>query len=188
MMKKICSILLAIILLAVPMTIGALADGNINPSEQKILDELSKEVQINGHSFIIPKDYVNQASNYFKTIDLTESQALEVLGFIKQGEELLLKQDINTAEDVKKLPVPVKQEILNLSAKAILVTKGSLSYDGRDVTLKNEAGQVVFDNAPIIKQTGAQTDISIFVFAFFGVIAILSVAAIVAKKAALYVK
>ena len=187
-MKKICSILLALVLLIVPMAITASAAGDLNANEQKIITELKKEVKIGDKTFAIPKEYVTEAENYFKTIDISETQADEILGYIAEGEALIVAQNITGTTDLKKLPADVKDEILQLGKDAVAVTGGTLTYDGNHVVIKNAAGQIVFDAAPIVKQTGAEVDFTAIVLATIAVVAILGAAIVVAKKKALFVK
>ena len=187
-MKKICSILLALVLLIVPMAITASAAGDLNANEQKIITELKKEVKIGDKTFAIPKEYVTEAENYFKTIDISETQADEILGYIAEGEALIVAQNITGTTDLKKLPADVKDEILQLGKDAVAVTGGTLTYDGNHVVIKNAAGQIVFDAAPIVKQTGAEVDFTAIVLSALAVIAVLGAAEIVAKKKALFVK
>ena len=75
-MKKICSILLALVLLIVPMAISVSAAGDLNANEQKIVTELKKELKIGNKTFAIPKEYVTEAENYFKTIDVSEAERM----------------------------------------------------------------------------------------------------------------
>ncbi len=187
-MKKICSILLALVLLIVPMTISVSAAGDLNANEQKIITELKKEVKIGNKTFAIPKEYVTEAENYFKTIDVSDVQATEILGYIADGEELIVAQNITGTTDLKTLPANVKDEILDLGKKAVAVTGGTLTYDGKHVVIKNAAGQIIFDAAPIVKQTGAEVDFTAIALAAAGILVVLGAAIVVAKKKALFVK
>ena len=187
-MKKICSILLALVLLIIPMTITASAAGDLNANEQKILTELKKEVKIGTKSFALPKEYITEAENYFKTIDVTDQEATEILGYIAEGEELIVAQNITGTTDLKVLAPAVKSEILQLGKDAVAVTGGVLTYDGKTVTIRNAAGQIVFDAAPIVKQTGAEVDFTAIVLVALAVVAVLGAAIVVAKKKALFVK
>ena len=188
-MKKICSILLALVLLIVPMAISVSAAGDLNANEQKIISELSKEVTITGKKVTFPAEYVTQAANYFKTIDVTEEQAKEILGYIAEGEKLVTSQKVvHSITHFNNFEPAVNAKILELGKKAVAVTGGILTYDGKTVTITNAAGQIVFDGAPIIKQTGAEVDFTAIVLAAIAVISLLGIAVVVAKKNALFVK
>ena len=187
-MKKICAIVLALALLIVPMAISVSAAGDLNANEQKIITELKNELKIGDKTFAIPKEYVTEAENYFKTIDVSEAEANEILGYIAEGEAILVAQNITKTTDLKVLSPAIKQQILKLGQDAVAVTGGTLIYDGENVVIKNAAGQVVFDAAPIVKQTGAEVDFTAILLAAFAVVAVLGAAVVVAKKKALFVK
>lgn len=188
-MKKILAILLAIMVLVVPMTVCVSAAGDINANEQRILTELKKEIKINSKTFIVPKEYVNQAENYFKTIDVTEAQADEIIGYINRGVGILQTSNkVNGTTDLKVLVKADKEEILDLGKKAVAVTGGVLTYNGSTVNIKNAAGQTVFDSAPIVKQTGTDVDFTAIIIAAVAVITLLGAAFIVSKKNGLFVK
>ena len=82
----------------------------------------------------------------------------------------------------------VNSKILDLGKKAVAVTGGVLTYDGKNVTITNAEGKVVFDAAPVVKQTGAEVDFTAIVLAAIAVVAMLGAAIVVAKKNALFVK
>lgn len=187
-MKKICAIILALALLIVPMSISVCAAGDLNANEQKILTELKKEVKIGEKTFAIPAEYVTQAENYFKTIDVNDADAAKILEYIKKGEELVVAQKITGTTDLKVLKDEVTSEILDLGKKAVAVTGGVLTYDGKVVTIKNAAGQVVFSAAPIVKQTGEQVDFTAISITAVALVALFGAAVVVAKKKALFVK
>ncbi|MBQ1186411.1 MAG: hypothetical protein IIX54_01825 [Clostridia bacterium] len=187
-MKKICAVILALVLLIVPLTISVSAAGDLNANEQKIISELKKEVKIGEKTFAVPAQYVNQAENYFKTIDVTEAQAKEILGYIAQGEKLVVAQKITATTDLKVLKDDVKSEILSLGQKAVAVTGGVLTYDGKNVTITDANGKVVFKNAPIIKQTGEQVDFTAIAIITLAAVTLLGASVVIAKKNALFVK
>ena len=187
-MKRILTVLLAIVLLIVPMAMSVSAAGDINANEQKILEELRTELKIGNKTFAVPKEYVTEAENYFKTIDVTEAQATEIIGYIVEGEEILVAQNITKTTDLKVLAPEIKKQILKLGQDAVAVTGGVLIYDGKNVVITNAAGQIVFDAAPIIKQTGAEADFTAIIIAAAAVVVLLGSAIVVAKKKALFVK
>ena len=86
-MKKVSVILAALLLVAVSV-VSAFAAG-INDSEQKVLDELKTSVKMQGTDMYLPDSYVNQAENYFNTIDMTAGQADQMLAVIKDGKAQL---------------------------------------------------------------------------------------------------
>lgn len=189
-MKKILAVLLAIMILVVPMAICASAAGDINADEQRIITELKKEIKIKGNTFAIPAKYVTQAENYFKTIDVSATQADEIIGYINRGVNVLLSTTatIKGTTDLKVLPRADKEEILDCGKKAVAVTGGVLTYNGTTVNIKNAAGQQVFDSAPIIKQTGMEINFTAIIIAAVAIITLLGAAFVVSKKNGLFVK
>ena len=187
-MKKICAIILALVLLIVPMTVSVSAAGDLNANEQKIITELKKEVAIGDKTFVVPAQYVTQAENYFKTIDVTDAQAKEILGYIAEGEKLVVAQKITATTDLKVLKDDVKSKILDLGKKAVAVTGDVLTYDGKHVTITDANGKVVFKNAPIVKQTGEQVDFTAIALISLAVVTVLGASVVIAKKNALFVK
>ena len=188
-MKKILAIILAIIVLVVPMTVCVSAAGDINADEQRIITELKKEIKIGTKTFVVPKEYVNQAQNYFKTIDVTKTQADEIIGYINRGVGILQTSNkITTTTDLKVLVKADKEEILELGKMAVAVTGGVLTYNGSTVNIKNAAGQTVFDSAPIVKQTGTDVDFTAISIAAVAIVTLLGAAFIVSKKNGLFVK
>ena len=187
-MKKICAIVLALVLLIVPMTVSVSAAGDLNANEQKILAEFRKEVKIGDKTFAIPAEYVTQAENYYKTIDINDADAAKILDYIKQGEDIIVAQKITSTTDLKVLKGEVTSKLLDLGKKAVALTGGVLTYDGKNVTITNAAGQVVFSAAPIVKQTGEQVDFTAIIIAAVALVALFGAAVVVAKKKALFVK
>lgn len=189
-MKKILAILLSIIILVIPMTISVSAAGAINADEQRILDVLRSEVKVNGKTFTVPVEYVNQSENYFKTIDVTKEQADEIIGYINRGIGILeMSKKLNaTTEDLKILIKADKKEILELGKMAVAVTGGVLTYNGSTVNIKNADGKVVFDSAPIVKQTGFEVDFTVIIVAVLSVITLLCAAVVISKKNGLFEK
>ena len=76
-MKKVASIFVALLLVAVSVVSAFAAD--INANEKKVLDELKTSVKMQGKDMYWPESFVNQAENYFNTIDLTAEQADEIV-------------------------------------------------------------------------------------------------------------
>ncbi len=187
-MKKLCAILIALVLVIVPMTLSVSAAGDINADEQKVLDALSGEVTANGKTFAIPTEYITQASNYFKTIDMTDGQATEIIGYINQGKEIVKAQEMSGTVNLESFTKEDKQAILELGKKAAATTGATLTYDGEKVVVKNASNQEVFNVAAIIKQTGAEVDFTTIAIVAGSVVALLGAAIFASKKSGLFVK
>lgn len=185
-MKKILAILTVLVLVASVFTMGVSAAGAINANEQKVLDKLSETYTTKGKTYEIPDNYVNQAKNYFLTIDMTEAQANEIMGYLKEGEALVKSEDAKITTNIVNFDTfkyPVKKEILELGKKACKVVDLTLTYDGTYVKIvEDKTGKVAFIDEPIIKVTGAEASVAPAVV--ISAIVILSFAAVmfVAKK------
>lgn len=140
-MKKFAAVLLAMILV-VALAVSVSAAG-INESEQKVLDELSSKVEIGNGYYMIPTEYVNQAENYFNTIDMTPQQADEIIGYIQQGEKIMID---NAATGFNMLTYEQKIEIMELGQKAVGVLGMTLTVQPKTniVTILDPNGNVAF--------------------------------------------
>ncbi len=187
-MKKLAVIILAIALLIVPMSISAsAADAAINEFEKKVIESLDENVKVDDLIFHIPQEYITQAENFMKTIDMTEQQANEILALIKECKDIVVAGHIHSTSDLKVLPQSEKQKLLDKGQAAAAVVDAVLTYDGADVKV-TYGGTTVFEDAPIIKVTGADTDYTALVLSVAGVVVALAAAAVVASKKGLLAK
>lgn len=141
-MKKFISLAL-VLLLTVTMAVTAFAAGGINANEQKVLDLLSQSVTVDGQKYVIPADYVNQAENYFNTIDMTSQEADEICGHIQEGIDYFVAAG---AKDIAGLTYEEKLYILDCGKKAVAVLGMTLTADFVDntVTILAPDGTVAF--------------------------------------------
>lgn len=182
-MKKLFAILLILTILLVPMSISVGAAPALNAEELKILEALKGKVSVNGVEVVIPANYITQAENYFKTIEVTEEQAKEVLAYIEDGKEIITDTEIKGTADLKVLAKEHKEEILDLGKKACKVVAATLTYDGKDVTIvADETGATLFEAAPVVKTTGADADFSVMAIILSSVVVVLGVAFVASKK------
>lgn len=70
-------------------TAAAVSAAGINAAEQKILNELNTTVSMNGVEKSIPAGYVNQAENYFNTVEITDSEADQIVAAIEDAKSYL---------------------------------------------------------------------------------------------------
>lgn len=179
-MKKLSAMLVAFVL-AVATVFSAFAAG-INSSEKAVLDELKTSVSMSGGEMVIPTEYVNQAENYFNTIDMTEQESKDIIAIIKDGKSFLAGTG---ASNISNLSFAQKQELLAYGQKAVAVLDMTMSYDKttRKLTIIDPNGNVAFSATPYltkkgnveenpIKTTGA--DVSYIGFIALGVVAVLA--------------
>lgn len=181
-MKRLSAILVALVL-AATTAVTAFAAG-INSNEQAVLDELKTSVTMSGGEMLIPTEYVNQAENYFNTIDLTAEEKDDILAVIKEGKSFL---ENSGAANIKDLTLAQKQELLDYGKKVVGVIDMTMTYDKvtQKLSIYDPDGNVVFCAVPYltkdgqvaenpIKTTGAESNS--FGFIALGAAAVLLVA------------
>ena len=85
---KLISIALLSAAVAVSASLSVSAAG-INSAEQKILNELRTTVDMEGNLKTLPESYINQAENYFNTVEITDAQANEIISKIESTKTFL---------------------------------------------------------------------------------------------------
>lgn len=186
-MKKLVVLILAIALLIVPMSISASADSAINEFEKKVLTSLDENIKVDDLLFHIPQEYITQAENFLKTIDMTEAQANEILELIQDCKDIVVADHIHSTSDLKVLPQAEKQKLLDKGKAAAEEVGAVLTYNGADVVV-TYGNDTVFEEAPVIKVTGAETDYTALILSVAGVVVALAAAAVVASKKGLLAK
>ena len=151
-MKKLSAIFVALLLVAVS-AVSAFAAG-INDNEQKVLDELKTSVKMQGTEMYWPEAYVNQAENFFNTIDMTEDQADKVLSVIKSGKTQL---EATGAKNIADCTTAQKKELMTTLKNVMAPLNGTASYDKTtgEITLKSESGEVIFKAVPTLVEKGS---------------------------------
>ena len=193
-MKKLSAIFVALLLVAAT-AITAFAAG-INSSEQAVLDKLNVTVTMQGNQMRISQEFVNQAENYFNTIEMTEQESKDIIAVLDEGNKYL---ENSGAADFKSLSYDQKQVLLGYGQKAVGVIGMSMSYDSttRTITVTDPKGNVAFSvseanylvpaggsssgssgssssSGSVIKTTGA--DVNYFGFIALGAAAVVLVA------------
>ena len=193
-MKKLSAILVALVLVAAT-AVTAFAAG-INSSEQAVLDKLNGTVTMQGNQMRISQEFVNQAENYFNTIEMTEQESKDIIAVLDEGNNYLANSG---AADFKSLSYDQKQVLLGYGQKAVGVIGMSMSYDPatRTITVTDPNGNAAFsvseanylvpaggsssgssgnssNSGSVIKTTGS--DVNYFGFIALGAAAVLLVA------------
>ncbi len=191
-MKKIMTILLVVVLV-LACTLSVSAAGAINADEQRVLDELSKTVEFNGVKYFIPKNYINQARNYFLTdaCDMTPAQADEIIKQINNGIDVVTHAEEAVSGGtfhLENLSAAHKEQLLDAGEKACEVIDLTFTYDAtqKDVIIKNSENQTVFKDDPIIKTTGAEVNYTAIVVTVSALVVTLVAAYAISKKAKLF--
>ncbi len=150
-MKKLSAIVLALIIVA-STAVTAFAAG-INSAEQAVIDELNTTVTMTGGEMSIPDDYVNQAENYFNTIEMTDEESTEIIAIIKEGKAFL---EGSGAANIKDLTIAQKQELLAYGRKVVGVIDMTMTYDKvtRKLSIFDPNGEVAFCAVPTLTSDG----------------------------------
>ena len=158
-MKKISAIIVALLIVAIS-AVTAFAAG-INDNEQKVLDELKTSVEMQGVEMNWPAAYVNQAENYFYTIDMTSDQAEQIIAVIRSGKTQL---ESTGAKNIAECTAEQKKELMSSLTKVMEPVNGTASFDNvsGEVALKSESGEVIFKAVPtlVAKDGGKSVDVN----------------------------
>ena len=167
-MKKVVSIFAALLLVAISVVSAFAAD--VNANEKKVLDELKTSVKMQGTDMYWPDAFVNQAENYFNTIDMTAEQADKILEVIKFGKSQL---EATGAKNIADCTTAQKKELMATLVKVMAPVNGTASYDKAtgEITLKSEKGEVIFKAVPTLVAKGGT-----MVFVVVGAAAVLAIA------------
>ena len=181
-MKKIVSLIIAIALVFA-CVISANAATGITAEEQKIIDALSRKINLGQGTVIaeIPAIYINEAEDYLIKADLKTEQINEILANIASAYETLENAD---AVSFGTVNATVKNEILKKIQDAASVVNADLviqkgdKADKYDVTLNFNGDSTVpgysSNDAPvnipvvgnnIIKQTGVEGNMMLVIVA-----------------------
>ena len=149
-MKKLASIFVALLLVAVSVVSAFAAD--INANEKKVLDELKTSVKMQGKDMYLPDSFVNQAENYFNTIDMTAEQADEFIAVIKSGKTQL---EATGAKNIADCTKTQKKELFVTLGKVMAPVGGTATHVGDEITLKDKNGEVIFKAVPTLVEKGS---------------------------------
>lgn len=157
-MKKLSAILIAMIMVAAT-AVTAFAAG-INEHEQAVLDELRTSVTMADGEMVIPEEYVNQAENYFNTIEVTAEESADMIAVIKEGKTFLVNSG---ASNIKDLTFAQKKELLAYGERVVGVIGMTMSYDkpSKTLTIYAPNGDVAFSAVPYLTKKGEIADNSV---------------------------
>lgn len=186
-MKKIIAVLFAVVL-ALGCFAAVSAEGAVNTYEKDVLDYLGQEVKLGKTTYIIPAEYVNQAKNYFLTIDMTEQESKDIIAALNGGLAALKAAALPDKEfDMKVLPYATKQAVLASGQNACAVIGLNLVYNTTTEKVVITKGEnTVLDSAPTIKTTGAAIDMTVIVVTMAALLAVAGAMVLVSKKARLF--
>ena len=139
---KLISIAMLSAAVAVSASLSVSAAG-INSAEQKILDELKTTVTMEGNIKTLPISYINQAENYFNTVELTDAQANEIVSKIEETKTFLTNTG---AVNYAALTDAQEEEFISRCKEIAAVADLSISYEKstQTVTVIDTDGKTVF--------------------------------------------
>ena len=156
-MRKLSALLLAGALTAVA-SVSAITAGaaGINSAEQAVLDELNTSVTMKGTDLVISDEYINQAQNYFNTIEMTDAESQEIIGIIKEGRTFL---ENSGASNISDLAYGQKEELLAYGQEVVGVIDMTMSFDKatKELTIFDSEGNVVFKAVPTLQTKATET-------------------------------
>lgn len=122
---------------------AAVSAAGINAAEQSILDELNTTIVMNGVEKGIKSQYVNQAENYFNTIEVTDEQAEQIIAKIKEIKTFLQG---TSATKIAELSSEEADNVAKLAQEALSVINLTLQYTKSTgaVSIIDADGTVVF--------------------------------------------
>lgn len=189
-MKKVLAIVFVAIL-ALTCVISVAAAGSINANEQKVLDALGKTAKVSGATFKIPSQYINQAKNYFLTVDLTKEEADTIIAKINAAIAAIEKAKVSVSGselDLHDLDRETRATIFANATEACEAIGLRLVYDGTDnaVVITNEAGEAVFEDEAVIKKTGSEVNVTVAALIVVVLTVVAAAGVVVTKKAQLF--
>ncbi len=158
-MRKISSLLVAAALIATASFTAFADDASvINKAEQRILDELAKEVTMSdGSKWVADTAFYNRSKNYFATVDVTDEQADAVIVGVNKVQSILANSDINDAT-VKSVSQEKRTELLAAGREAVAPLGLEMNYDyvEKQLVVTDKAGEVVDKEKPALKQKSTE--------------------------------
>lgn len=144
-MKKAIKVLSVGLLSAAVIASASLSASaaGLNAAEQKILNELKTSVTMNGMDKQLPVSYINQAENYFNTVEITDEQANEIVKRIESTKEYLTSTQAANYEDLSDTQIDTFIAKCN---DIVDVINAKLLYDKatRTVTIIDKDGNTIF--------------------------------------------
>ncbi|MBR2175579.1 MAG: hypothetical protein IJ861_01365 [Clostridia bacterium] len=127
-MNKVLKVISAGLLSAVVAVSAAasVSAAGVSADEQKIVDALNGTVSLNGNATKIPARYVNQAENYFNTVEITESEANTIIEKIDAVKKYLESTGVSKWSELTSAQIDQIVALSNDASKVIGVT---LTYD-----------------------------------------------------------
>ncbi len=206
-MKKLFALLIAVVLVAT-FALSAGAATGITAKEKEIIDALSTEITMKSGTVVaLPAVYVNQAKDFLTRAELTDPQVEAILVHIEAAIEAVEASDAKslgqTAVDVKEAVIAEAEGAAEVVGATLSVTKSNIQpTDDGDVTAdytvklifgsdavtgyeQGDSIEVTGNSGDVIKQTGAEADMTATAVAAVVVLAAVAFVVVASRKNAL---
>ena len=129
----------------------------INSAEKKILDELGTSVDMGGNDKYLPVSYLNQAENYFNTIEISETDADTIISKIESTKAFLTSTGAVNYDALTDAQI---DEFIVKCNDIVSVINLKLSYDKatRTVTIVDANNNVVFSASNVGVNSNTSND------------------------------
>lgn len=166
---------------------AAVSAAGINAAEQSILDELNTTIVMNGVEKRVQPQYVNQAENYFNTIEVTDEQAEQIIAKIDEIKTFLQG---TSATKIAELTSEEADTVAELAQEALSVINLTLQYTKSTgaVSIVDADGTVVFSATVAAISGDADNPIKVTGFGFNipGIAAVGGVGIVLVSAAGIY--
>lgn len=192
-MKKVVKVLSSALLAAAVAATAtfAVSAAGINAAEQKILDELNTTVTLNGVEKSIPASYINQAENYFNTVEITDEQATQAIAGIEDAKAYIESTGVAHIKDLSSSQIEALVTKVNAALSPVSLTLTYSKVSGAYSSFATSAGvySIVDANGNVvvstdgidnpIKTTGADFNVP-------GIVAVAGVGILLVSAAGVY--
>lgn len=159
-MKKIVAMFVCLIIVFSCVIVTPAA--GLNKYEKEIMNSLKVKIVAKGNVYSFPKSYLNQAENFFLTINVTKAQRDKIIPLIKSSFALVNKNKNQIiygkgTKSISMMSERVKTTLLNNAVKIGMVLGLNVAYNCVElVVTRKGTNTIVFYDKPIIKVTGAE--------------------------------
>ena len=130
------------------------ASQGITEEEQKLLDKFKAGIEVNGEMVTPPASYINQAENELMRTDVTSEEIAILNERMDEIYAIIQEEQLTTPAEARQSGR--LNEMVEIGQEAAAVVDYTLSFNAstRVVTVKNEAGEVIFETKNVVNQTG----------------------------------
>lgn len=154
--KRIFSTIALTAVIAISASTSAFAAG-INSAEQKILDSLNTTVTMNGIEKSIPAGYINQAENYFNTVEFTDDEADKIVSAIEDAKTYLSSTGASKVSELTSVQTDAVVSKLQSGLSVVGLTLQYTRSTG-EVSIIDAKGNVVFSTSIAAFGSGSENN------------------------------